>query len=420
MEPLSLALAIGDPREEAALLSLVQEPSFRVDGRPCQVRGLFDSARDVAGAVAGDAVDVVVVASTLNAIPFERLVDLATEGRRLVVVAPDPLAPRWNAFPAPVVGMQPDADSLSEALRQAMRGRGVARPDPRTSTTQPATPSSTIATSEVIAVTSGYAAEGRSTVATALAFALGVVAETVLIDADLRGGTIEFAFGLDPGRNMCLLAQQEPQDPTWWDAALAAELQPMGAPSTHGVALTGVTKPSLRPWVTARFFEQLIAALRERYRYVVLDTSGSGWSADDSAVDRLCLRLADRVLVVVRPDTQGVMMAQRAIRERSHAPRMCLLLNQAGLSGQYSRAEIEAELRLPVVAVVPADPRGVAGARARHRPVVCQPRCRLAPPLLDLARRLCGGQPLALEPDGVDEVRPWWRRLPVGAAGGLR
>jgi len=99
---------------------------------------------------------------------------------------------------------------------------------------------------------------------------------------------------------------------------------------------------------------------------------------------------------------------------------MCLLLNQAGLSGQYSRAEIEAELRLPVVAVLPADPRGVAEARARHRPVVCQPRCRLAPPLLDLARRLCGGQPLALEPDGIDEVRPWWRRLAVGAAGGLR
>jgi Mrp family chromosome partitioning ATPase len=272
----------------------------------------------------------------------------------------------------------------------------------------------------VIAVTSGYAAEGRTTLATGLAFALGVVARTVLVDADTRGGAVEFGLGVDPGRNMCLLAQQEPDTPAGWDNALRTELQPMGAPSRYGVALGGVTKPSLRPWVTPYFFEQLIGALRERYRYIVLDTSGAGWSPDDAAIDRLCLRLADRVLMVVRPDVQGVMLAQRVLRQRAPLHRVSVLLNQAGLTGQYGRTEIEAVLRVPVSAILPADSRGVAGARARHRPVVCQPGCRVAPPLLDLARQLCGGTALELAADVVGPIQPWWRRMAVGATGALR
>jgi Mrp family chromosome partitioning ATPase len=390
-----------------------------VDGRQCQVRDLCASVRDVWSVVAGDAVDAVVVASTLNAIPFATLRELASLGRRVVVLAPDPLADRWAAFPAPVVSAEPDASALTDALHEAMRGGAVALAD-RRSEAKPADAGGRAAGSEVIAVTSGYTAEGRTTVATGLAFALGAVASTALVDADMRGGAVEFALGVDPGRNMCLLAQQEPDTPAGWDSALSTELQPMGAPSRYGVALAGVTKPSLRPWVTPLFFEHLIGALRERYHYVVLDTSGGGWSPDDLAIDRLCLRLADRVLMVVRPDVQGVTVAQRVLRQRVHLHRVSLLLNQAGLRGQYGRAEVEAALRVPVSAVLPADPRGVAGARARHRPVVCQPGCRVAPPLLDLARRLCAGKPLALAADVVEPIPPWWRRLAFGTTGALR
>jgi Mrp family chromosome partitioning ATPase len=418
MEPLRLALAIDDPRREAALLSLIQDLSFRVDGRQCLVGELCASVRDVRAAAAGDAVDAVVVASTLNAIPFGTLRDLASLGQRIVVLAPDPLAERWDQFPAPVVSTEPDAAALVDALYAAIRGVGVLAK--RRSNTKPTGATGGPPASEVIAVTSGYAAEGRTTVATGLAFALGVVARTALVDADTRGGAAEFAFGIDPGRNMCLLAQLDPDTPAAWDTSLSTELQPMGAPSRYGVALAGVTKPSLRPWVTPHFFEHLIRALRERYRYVVLDTSGGGWSPDDAAIDRLCLRLADRVLMVVRPDVQGVMVAQRVLRQRAHLQLVSVVLNQAGLAGQYGRAEIEAALRVPVGAIVPADPRGVAGARARHRPVVCQPGCRASPPLLDLARRLCAGKALALAPDVVDPIQPWWRRLALGATGALR
>jgi Mrp family chromosome partitioning ATPase len=419
MQPLRLALAIDDPQREATVLSVVQDPTFRVDGRHCLVAELCASVRDVRRAVAGDAVDAVIVASTLNAIPFETLRDLASPGRRVVVLAPDPLADRWDQFPAPVVGGEPEAVALLDALREAMRGTASASVERRSDAEHTGAPVGA-PSSEVITVTSGYAAEGRTTVAIGLAFALGAVANTVLVDADMRGGSAEFALGIDPGRNMCLLAQQEPDTPAGWHTALASELQPMGDPSRYGLALAGVTKPSLRSWVTPSFFEHLIGALRERYRYVVLDTSGGGWSPDDAAIDRLCMRLADRILMVVRPDVQGVMVAQRVLRQHAHIHRVSAILNQAGLPGQHGRAEIEAALRVPVSAILPADPRGVAGARARHRPIVCQPGCRVAPPLLDLARRLCGGKPVALAPDEVDPIQPWWRRLAFGATGALR
>src|SRR5258708_34087469 len=119
MEPLRLALAIDDPRREAALLSLVQDVSFRVDGRRCEVSELCASVRDAWAAAAGDAVDAMVVASTLNALPSATLRDLARLGRSIVWLASDPLADRWDQFPVPVVSTEPDAAALMDALHEA-------------------------------------------------------------------------------------------------------------------------------------------------------------------------------------------------------------------------------------------------------------------------------------------------------------
>lgn len=419
MEPLRLALALDDPSREAALLAVFEraEPPFRVAGRACAVVQLAASVRELEAVVAGTEADVVIAAATLNAVPFATLRELAGAGRPLVVLAPDPTATRWEGFPAPVLPADPDAAALLEALTTALRGGASQRIRRRPAT--PALPDrSGAASGEVLAVASGYAGEGKTTVAAGLGFTLGSVAPTVLVDADGRGGAVEFHLGADPARGLCLLDAPAAED---WAAALERELQPMGAPAPHGRVLCGVTKPTLRPRLTPALFEQAVAVLRARARFVVLDTAGAGWTADDPAVDRLALRLADRLLLVLRPDTQGVMRARRALETWPDRERVQLVLNQAGLPGQHARAEIEAALGAPVAAVLPADARGVAAARARHRPVVCQPGCRLAGPLLDLAGRLQGGGPLALAPDPEPaERRTWWRRLAVGLAGAVR
>lgn len=427
MAPLRIALAIDQPRREAALLALFEgaEPPFRVAGRPCAVTQLCASVAELRSAVAGDSADVVIASATLNAIPFPALRALAGAGRPLVVLALDPADVRWDGFPTPVLDADADPATLAEALATAVRGTTwrTRRERPRPADHGPAPVAPILPTalpSGVLAVTGAYAGEGKTTLATALAFALGASASTVLLDGDTRSSGVEFHLGADPSRNLCLIAQRDLATPAAWDAALARELQPMGSPS-RGLVLCGVAKPSLRPLLSPAYVERLMAALRERYRYIVLDTSGAGWAADDPEIDRLLLRLADRLLVVLRPDTQGVARARRVLRDWPRTERVTLVLNQAGLPGQDARAEIELTLGAPVATVLPADPRGVAAARVRHRPVVCQPGCRLAAPLLELAGRITGGAPIALpaDPDPVAERR-WWRRLPLPAAGLLR
>jgi hypothetical protein len=133
---------------------------------------------------------------------------------------------------------------------------------------------------------------------------------------------------------------------------------------------------------------QLVQALRERYRYIFLATSGSGWSVDDPDIDQLALRMADRILVLVRPDVEGITLARRALQDRPRQQQVHVLLNQVGVPDQVSRRDVEAKLLAPVVAELPFDPWKVAEARARNRPVVCQRGCRLGPPLINLAGRI--------------------------------
>jgi hypothetical protein len=139
---------------------------------------------------------------------------------------------------------------------------------------------------------SADAGEGKTTVAVGLGFALGVAAPTVIWDADVRGSSLEFQFGADPARIACLVARRELDTPAASDVAFDKELQPAGRPSGASV-LCGVRKPSLRTLMSAGYVEHLIEALRERYRFVVLDMSGERLLLDPAATEQC---LADELL----------------------------------------------------------------------------------------------------------------------------
>ena len=159
--------------------------------------------------------------------------------------------------------------------------------------------------------------------------------------------------------------------------------------------------------------------MKERFRYVFLATSGSGWTVDDLPIDQAALNLADQILLVVRPDVEGLTLARRALDNNPLRERVHLILNEVGLPAQVSRGDAEAKLNLPVAAILPFDPWKVAEARARNRPVVCQRGSRLATPLINLAGRLANGH-IELDPDEQPEVSPWWQRLPLAVTGALR
>src|SRR5262249_2373149 len=148
----------------------------------------------------------------------------------------------------------------------------------------------------------------------------------------------------------------------------------------------GISVPAYRQYLTPQILERAVSTLRATRRFVVLDGSGGGWLPGDTPLDRASLLLADRILIVLRPDEGGIQRTVRLLCEWPRKERIGLVLNQTGLPGTGEPiGAIEHLLDAPVVAVLPFDARHVAAARARHRPVVCEPGCRLAEPLLALA-----------------------------------
>jgi len=276
--------------------------------------------------------------------------------------------------------------------------------------------------------------DGRTAaVAVPLAYALSFAAPTVLLDVNSRGSAVEFYLPVDPARGLPQLGRRTREGGAWnpafedddaWRAALESELQLMG-PTGQGWVACGVSTPAYREHLTDKLCERVIATLRSNHRFIVLDGSGDGWAPGDPAVDRAALLGADRVLVVLRPDEQGIERTRRVLGDaanRRHLQRIGLVLNQVGLPGtDEAVGAIEYALHAPVVAVLPYDAEHVAAARARHRPVVCEPGCRLSAPLLGLASRLAGGGPIRV-PVGSPASRslPWWRRLAVSPAALLR
>ncbi len=432
MPPRPIGVAIACPEREAELWAIVEDATFVVDGRPCRFAGPCASVAELRDMLAGTTADVALVSGSLNAIPFETLRDLVT-GRPVVVLADDSAAQHWRGFPVRVLAGEPTREELSEAIQDALLGGRRGRPTTsresssaarraRESAQKAASTAASLPTSEVITVTKPYRGEGVTLVATSLAFGTSVLdSRTLLVDANTRAGSVEFHLGANPAQNLAMLAGrvEETEEPgAAWDALLRSELQPMGPPS-QGQVLCGVTKPSMRTRLTDTSFRPILAALRERYHYIFLATSGSGWTVDDSEVDQLTLRLADRILLVVRPDVEGVTLARRVLQDWPQRDKVHIVLNQVGLPDQLSRRDVEGKLGLAVVAVLPFDPWRVAEARARNRPVVCERGCRLAAPLLDLAGRIAGGR-IELAPDELPAVNPWWQRLAVGVAGALR
>ena len=436
---LQVALAIDVPEREGQLLRIVHDRAFTVGRRPCEVTRLCASIRDLEHVISTGSAEVAVVASQLNAIPYQNLVALAHRRIRLVVMTPDPADRQWDDFPGGlVIGTEPNAELLAYALagdrasiagwrqRQAAQSRSASSGQaPIVSvggqTATAANQRSTDKRGTVVAVAGAYRPSGKSLVAAGLACGLGVPGPTVLVDADVRFGTTPFTLGVSNGKSLCQLVDRQLDSAAAWDVALAAELQPMREPS-QAMVLAGVPRPSMRGRVTEAFYERLVEALADRFPFVVLDTSGEGWAAADSSIDRVSLRLADRILLVIRPDIQGVALAREALREWGRRDRIGLVLNQAGQRGMENRAEIETVLELGVVAVIPHDPKGVDAARRRRRPIVCQAKATAAGPLLDLATRLHGGGTIVLPPDVEPASSPsWWRRVaPTGVGGALR
>ncbi len=409
-----LIVALGDAKRELALLAALDE-------REDFATEVCVHAADLLARVRGDDLDFALLSSELPGLGRDEVAELARSpvGARTALLTADPSARRWaGSGLAAILPLETTPEELCTTLVALARMDG--RGKDRARATAVATPASTIGAAKrtaadppfaVLAVASGAGSPGRSTVALGLAAALGAVAPTVLVDADLFGPSLAALLDADPRRNLFQLAYARPGSREEWTEALTRALQPLGPRSPHGRLLCGLATPAMRAGVAPGFLGDLLGELRARFRHVILDL-GAGPAGADVALHRAALVLADQILLVTTPDIVDLARAQVALAELARHPgvaaeRIALIANRHDRRRHPGRREIEWGLGRPLAALLPHDHRGVARTRHARRPVVLDRRSRLGRAVLELAGRIHGGT--IVLPPGADRAR--WRRL---------
>ena len=385
----------------------------------------------------------------LDAAPDEVLEALLLAVRQ----APAPLAPRLapprrrplEGGGATVVAPRPGAARTSRTAPPGGPSREEQRraaPTQRPAEGPAGNPPGALALT-TIAVVGGPGSPGCTTVAINLAAALGAVAPTVCVDAS-RTPSVAAYLDADPLKSLYMLAHADPQTPREWEQALTQELQPLHRRSTQGAILAGVPKPEMWGGVRGDFTVRLLAELRQRFRYVVLDVGHRPPDADPGLWGA-SVQGADQVLFVTATDLVGTWRAQtalgalgqeRPLRRPDGGAAVALVLNRHDRRHHHTRAEIEWALNLAAGAVVPFDHGATERAIAAQRPLVLDDRSRAGRALVALAERVHSGRVVLPPEEDADEggrfgaragtiaigtaTRAWWtagqRRLTAGAS----
>jgi len=268
----------------------------------------------------------------------------------------------------------------------------------------------------VIAVAGGHGSPGRTTVAINLATALGAVAPTVLVDADLSAPSIVAYLDRDPSRNLCTLAHGVRENSFAWSRVIADEVQPIGPRSGHGVVLCGLPKREMRGTVSPPFVERLLAELGARHRFVVVDVGADILGSDSAAsVHRTALAAASTVLVVTAADLVGLWHARTTLglltdHLQLDRDQLNLVINRLDSRHHHGRAEIEWHLGVPAAAVVPHDYGAAQRAVAEQQPLVLDPTSRAGRALLGLAERTYRGTVRLPREEGRPSRTAWLQR----------
>lgn len=392
---------LGDAEREQRLLVGLAAAGYVVAHRCLTADEVVEAAR-LPGA------EAVLVASGLHRLSGSTIAAVAGSGKRVVVLGADRIRGVPGNLPLTALPLDADIDAVRTALDAA-----TSLTPPLDGPASPALelPGRLDATSEepgstltpVVAIVSGHGSPGRTTLAINLAAALGAAAgPTVLIDADLAGPSIAAQLGLDPTRNLYMLAHASPETAREWTRGIEQETQPLGRRGGEGVVLCGVPKPEMRSGVSGRFFDRLLLELSTRFRYVIVDTPELAATGDDGC-GGVAVRRAGRVLLVSGADVVSLWHTKTALQAltgyyRRPADSLAVVVNRYDRRHHHRRKEIEWALQVPLAAILPHDQSGVQRALGVQVAAVLHERSRIARATLDLAGRLHGGD-IVLPPD---------------------
>jgi Mrp family chromosome partitioning ATPase len=233
----------------------------------------------------------------------------------------------------------------------------------------------------VIAVCSGKGSPGATFVAVNLAAAMARAGEELLLlDLDPFGGDLCCYLGLDPRRGLYPLLRMEGGVPE------AERLLTEAEERAGFLAVSGFPEPS--ELASSEVLAALSTAARSTGRIVLADLGRASEFTGPAA------GMADRTILVARPDLVSVLGAERALRRLDAAGvnrhRIDVVISGVERRRPGDLAEVEEALRLPVVGSVPLDRQGARKALLEQAPVRTR---RLRRAFDSLAGRMLRPQP---------------------------
>ncbi|GEA11480.1 CpsD/CapB family tyrosine-protein kinase [Alteromonas sp. KUL49] len=173
----------------------------------------------------------------------------------------------------------------------------------------------------VVMITSSVPKEGKTTVSTNLAFALGQLGKTILIDADLRKPSIAKRFDIpnfQPGLANVIAGTHT------FEECLTNDTN-----SGIDILTSGPVSPNPQEMLMSQKFKSLIKALKKSYDHVIIDTAPTQAVSDSIIVSDTC----DSLLYVVKADSTSDKLISGGLNRFMHVGKRIdgIVLNQVDI-----------------------------------------------------------------------------------------
>lgn len=177
----------------------------------------------------------------------------------------------------------------------------------------------------VIAVTSTFPNEGKSEISLRLACTFAEFgSRTILVDSDIRNSILQGklgAFGISSGLSRVLAVKEETLD-----SAICKTSDP-----NLDIIFTGPKPPSPAELLSRDVFREILAELRERYEYVIVDCPPALPVIDASIITKEC----DATLMVIANEETRKNDIKKALKQLDQAGAHIIgaVLNKVKLAG---------------------------------------------------------------------------------------